>query len=253
MPEEYLDLVIRAVTNYLYLGERCDATDFPDRSKLYDASGWRVPPEARPLTGASYAQLRSLASMIRTIVEDAVCGDLVEAGVWRGGVGIVMAGALRAYGDRERTVWLADSFAGIPMDERDIVRNDPVTGWSERWEATREAVESNLHRFKLHSSVVRFVEGRFRETLPGPIESIALLRIDADCYSSTSDVLHGLYRHVNPGGFVVIDDWHLPGCRQAVLEFRRSQAIEAPFFGVHRTGSMGQLEEVYWRKPRDRG
>jgi hypothetical protein len=74
------------------------------------------------------------------------------------------------------------------------------------------------------------------------------LRIDADCYSSTADVLRGLYGKVSPGGYVVIDDWHLPGCREAVLEFRAAHAIAAPILGVYRMDSSDHPEEVYWRK-----
>ena len=73
---------------------------------------------------------------------------------------------------------------------------------------------------------MRFIPGYFNETLPatdtGPL---ALLRIDADSYESTLDVLLALYDRVSPGGIVVVDDFHLRGARRAVMEFRASRRV----------------------------
>ena len=49
---------------------------------------------------------------------------------------------------------------------------------------------------------------------------LAVLRLDADLYESTMDVLTALYDCVSPGGAVIIDDWDVPTARQAVLNFR---------------------------------
>ena len=57
-----------------------------------------------------------------------------------------------------------------------------------------------------------------------------MLRLDGDLYQSTLLALRRLYRHVTPGGWVVIDDYDVnygygdgnvqKGCRDAVNEFR---------------------------------
>jgi O-methyltransferase len=41
-------------------------------------------------------------------------GDFFEAGAWRGGACIYMRGILKAYGDSERRVFVADSFQESP-------------------------------------------------------------------------------------------------------------------------------------------
>ena len=41
-------------------------------------------------------------------------GDLIETGVWRGGATIFMRAMLKARGVTDRTVWVADSFEGLP-------------------------------------------------------------------------------------------------------------------------------------------
>ncbi len=46
-----------------------------------------------------------------------VPGDLIETGVWRGGATILMRVVLKAFGDTERTVWVADSFKGLPKPD----------------------------------------------------------------------------------------------------------------------------------------
>ena len=47
---------------------------------------------------------------------------------------------------------------------------------------------------------VRFLPGFFAETLPrAPIESLAILRLDGDYYSSTWDALAALYPLLSPG------------------------------------------------------
>ena len=54
------------------------------------------------------------------------------------------------------------------------------------------------------------------------------MRLDADSYDSTTDALTHLYPKLSQGGAIIIDDWHLPGCRLAVKEFREAQKIVAP-------------------------
>src|ERR1044072_2882529 len=88
------------------------------------------------------------------------------------------------------------------------------------------------------------VWGWFSDTLPdAPIERLAVLRLDGDMYSSTWDALTALYAKVSPGGFVIVDDYHaVPGCKQAVDDFRPRHAIDAPLETIDWAG-------VFWRVP----
>jgi hypothetical protein len=56
-----------------------------------------------------------------------------------------------------------------------------------------------------------------REVASG-IEEIALLRLDADLYSSTQDCIQTFYPLVSHRGWIIVDDWHLAGCRKAFHE-----------------------------------
>ncbi len=59
-------------------------------------------------------RMDNIQDCIETVIRDDVPGDLIETGVWRGGATIFMRGVLKAYEDTTRTVWVADSFEGLP-------------------------------------------------------------------------------------------------------------------------------------------
>ena len=69
------------------------------------------------------------------------------------------------------------------------------------------------------------------ESLPGPLR-LSVLRLDADSYESTMDILVSLYDLVTPGGFVIVDDFHLDGARRAVWDFRAARNISDPMLPV---------------------
>jgi len=56
---------------------------------------------------------------VRTVDHEAIPGDFLETGVWRGGVGIYVKALHAVLGDATRSVWMADSFEGLPASELD--------------------------------------------------------------------------------------------------------------------------------------
>jgi hypothetical protein len=175
-------------------------------------------------------RLDHLQQCVEDALDSGVPGDFLEAGVWRGGCCILMRAVLEARNCRDRRVWLADSFTGLPSSERAEDRDYamdssrlPVLAVSE------EEVRRNFERFDLLDDQLRFLPGWFEETLPGSDTGpLALLRVDCDLYASTLTVLDSLYSRVSPGGWVVIDDYGiLPPCKQAVDEFRARHGITA--------------------------
>src|SRR5262249_21656782 len=153
--------------------------------------------------------------------------------------------ALKAYGDESRTVWVADSFEGLPRPDGRFSQDRGDHHW--RLKAVLgvplEEVRQNFARYGLLDDRVRFLAGWFKDTLPtAPIERLALMRLDGDMYSSTMDALVNLYPKLAPGGYAVIDDYGaLPKCRQAVTDFRDQHGIADKIVTIDWTG-------VYWRK-----
>jgi hypothetical protein len=60
------------------------------------------------------ARFENLQACIADVVDAEMPGDLIETGVWRGGATIFMRGMLKALDVSDRTVWVADSFEGLP-------------------------------------------------------------------------------------------------------------------------------------------
>ena len=87
-----------------------------------------------------------------------------------------------------------------------------------------EAVRNNFARYGLLDEQVVFLKGFFSETLPtAPIRQLSILRVDADLYESTMDVLRNLYSALSAGGYAIFDDYqNLPDCRRAIDDFRRN-------------------------------
>jgi hypothetical protein len=190
-------------------------------------------------------RLRNLADLVQTALDDNVPGDFIETGVWRGGCCILMRGILAANGVRERKVYVADSFKGVPPPKPELYpadRDDTLYRHAEL-AVPLETVKANFDRYGLLDDQVAFVEGLFNDTLPslrcGPL---VLIRLDGDLYESTAVALEHLHSKLSPGGFVIVDDFGIAaGCRQAVLDYRAQHKIDAPIHQIDRSG-------VWWRK-----
>jgi hypothetical protein len=250
--EAYLQLVKKALNGYLVFGGADSFADFsPGNEQLYDLSTgrWKIPEPARPRTVLSSYQLENLERLMKKVIAERVPGDFIEAGVFRGGAVIFMRAFMRAYSVPGRRVWAADSFAGIPQTRHPRESLEPVDAWPDRWVADLAGVKNAFRRYGLLDRRVRFVKGPFATVLPSaPIRRLALIRLDADSYESVMDALVHLYPKISRGGWVIVDDWHLSGCVEAVVEFRRRNGVRAPIIGAFgREGRRSCLREFCWR------
>jgi len=196
-----------------------------------------------PLFGYSMAGLPRLdntQNCIEQVLKDNIPGDLIETGAWRGGMAILMKAVLEANGVKDRCVWVADSFEGMPKPK------NASDGWDlsslSYLKVSLDEVKDNFAKFDLLDSQVRFLKGWFCDTLPAaPIDRLAVLRLDGDLYTSTMDTLNALYDKVSPGGFVIVDDYNSwPACKRAVDEFLSTRSIAAEIRKI-------DSDAVYWR------
>ncbi len=192
-------------------------------------------------TMVSVERLENLERCIEAVVKDGVAGDFIETGVWRGGACIWARALLEG---TERRVWVADSFEGLPapevaQDAGDQHHRYGCLAVSET--GVRNAF--SLYGFPLPDPQVVFLRGWFKDTLRElPREQrFAVIRLDGDMYASTMDALEALWPRLSVGGFCIIDDWGLPGCRRAVEDYRRKARITEEIVSVD-----GQA--VYWRR-----
>lgn len=202
---------------------------------------------ADALTMIGMQRLTSLQRCVETVLTEDVPGDLVECGVWRGGASILMRAVLSAYGDEKRSVWLCDSFEGVPPPDTAHYEADKGINLHRAAGvlAVSEAqVRANFEHYGLLDDRVRFVPGWFKDTLQdAPIKSISVLRLDGDLYESTIQALDALYPRLSSGGYCIIDDYHaIDACRQAVADYRTAHSVTAEIEEIDGTG-------VLWRKP----
>ncbi|HUC37181.1 MAG TPA: TylF/MycF/NovP-related O-methyltransferase [Acidimicrobiales bacterium] len=214
-----------------------------DPSVREEGRDWPPPGEAETMIGLVRA--RHLAECVEQVVADDVPGDLLEAGVWRGGSCILMRGVLEAFGDTDRCVWVADSFEGLPKpDAQRYPADEGDDLWTfEELAISLEQVQANFARYGLLDDRVRFLKGWFEDTLPtAPVERLSLLRVDGDLYSSTTQALESLYPKLSPGGWCIVDDYGaVPACRAAVDDFRYERGVDEPIEQIDWTG-------VAWRR-----
>jgi O-methyltransferase len=206
-------------------------------------------PEMRNYTELSHTmigmkRLDNIQHCIETVLDENVEGDIIETGVWRGGATIFMRGLLAAYGISDRVVWVADSFQGVPPPSRPQDANFDLSARIFPFLAvSQQAVAELVEKYGLLDEQVKFLAGWFKDTLPtAPISALAVLRLDGDLYESTMDALNPLYPKLAKGGFIIVDDYYsCPPCKQAIDDFRATQAIADEMFKIDE-------QSVFWRK-----
>ncbi len=231
--ERYLEVLKLYLTRYDFGGDT-----------VARETGLDWPRSAETMIGLK--RLDNLHECIKAVIRDRVPGDLLEAGVWRGGATIFMRAALLAYKEPDRRVWAADSFEGLPAADAGKYPADGGRSWTKAnaiLAVSLEDVKANFARYGLLDDRVVFLKGWFKDTLPqSPVERLAILRVDADLYESTTEALSFLYKRVSPGGYVIVDDYGgIAACKKAVDDFRAANGIKEPIEKIDLTG-------VYWRR-----
>jgi O-methyltransferase len=182
----------------------------------------------------SWERLYNLYTVIRYIVKAKIPGDFVECGVWRGGSMMMAALTLLALGRTDRRLLLFDTFEGLPkpdeMVDVDVWGNRGIDAWrphrktdqSSAWAyASLEEVRANMGSVGYPMDQVFFFKGMVEETLPAEApDTIAMLRLDTDWYSSTRHELQHLYPQLSRNGVLILDDYgHFHGARKATDEY----------------------------------
>ena len=206
-----------------------------------------------PYTMAGYERLSNAYQLAKRAEKENLQGAFVECGVWKGGTMGIMAYAARK--NPARSIWLCDSFEGLPepgIKDGEVAKSYAKNKNSGNLNAIGECVGLLVDVKKLFSSILKIKEDRvyiergwFQNTLQKTKErigAIAILRLDADWYESTRCILENLYDNVVSGGYVIIDDYgHWEGCKKAVDEFFKKRNLHISLTRIDYTG-------VYFKK-----
>jgi O-methyltransferase len=166
-------------------------------------------------------RLNNLHESLDHIRLNAIPGDFLEAGVWRGGACIFMQVYNKLY-DMDRRIFVCDTFNGMPGVELDRYPQDHgLEGTFGLCAATEDEVKNNFILYDALDDNIIFVKGLFKDTLHAiPVSRLSLLRADGDLYSSTMDIFTALEPKVSKDGVIIIDDYFaVPQCKQAVDEY----------------------------------
>ncbi len=200
------------------------------------------------------------------VLTGGIQGSLVECGVFAGAHPAVMHYCMRFCG-QFRKIFMFDSYGGIPYATAEDLPTDDHPGENQHPDVrakirrpgepivssgisvvSLEEVRARMAMWGADESDLIYVEGWFQNTVPvtdtGPL---AILRLDGDEYESTKVCMDHLYPKLSPGGFCIIDDWRLAGCRRALDEYFTDEDGEVDLPNVIEIP--GGDGPVFWRKP----
>lgn len=155
-------------------------------------------------------------------------GDVVECGVWKGG----MSAGMAFLEGNNRKYYLFDSFEGLPdakeIDGEKALEWQNDTTSSQYFDNCTADVSYAQNIMKKTDVGYQIIKGWFDKTLPIFSEEyqggIAILRLDGDWYESTMVALKHLYPKVVDKGLIILDDYHAwAGCSRAVHDYLSQQ------------------------------
>jgi O-methyltransferase len=187
-------------------------------------------------------RLENIVQLIEYIKINNIDGDMLEAGIWRGGSAILAKACIEEF-QLNKKLFVADSFMGLPKPTHELdIKYDYSESVMPILSIAKEEVINNFKKYNLYDDNVIFIEGWFNESLKNNNIKLSLLRVDGDLYESTKTVLEECYKNVTNGGAIIIDDYgDFPQCKFAVDEFRINNKIIDPIVPIDWTG-------IYWIK-----
>ncbi len=214
--------------------------------------------QCKKYTMTSVERMYSLYQAVLYIVSNNIEGDFVECGVWRGGSAMLMAMALRKFGDKKRVLYLYDTYEGMSKpDEKDInikgrkadellkrqSKDDKKSIWCY---SPLEEVKENMKRTSYPIDRIKFIKGKVENTISAKtFGNISLLRLDTDWYESTFHELKYLYPLLVKNGILIIDDYgHWQGARKAVDKYFKNKNFKPLLARIDYTGRLVVKSDV---------
>ena len=205
-----------------------------NQTKLLDQEARETVLQVFDYTQLSVDRLVSVIEAVRYVHRYMIPGAVVECGVWRGGATMAAAITLRKIGENNRTLYLYDTFTGMPQpgdNDINLTRKTDTGNLFERRQTARdssdwnraalEEVKENLAKTRYDMDRFVAVPGKVEDTIPAVVpDAIAILRLDTDFYESTRHELEHLFPRLVRHGVLIVDDYYSwSGSREATDEF----------------------------------
>lgn len=153
-------------------------------------------------------------------------GDVCEFGIAQGATSALLANEITK---TNKTIWLFDSFKGLPKPtSKDLLKDDMFNlGSIEAYEGTMSCeismVKKRLEEIKFPFNRVKIIDGFIEETINSPSlpTKVCFAYIDFDFYQPIFIALNFLDEVLQTNGWIVVDDYDFfsTGAKDAVDEF----------------------------------
>jgi predicted O-methyltransferase YrrM len=167
---------------------------------------------------AKLNRLRELAQRVKDVP-----GAIAEIGVYKGGSAYLLARE-----NPKKTVYLFDTFEGIPMSGANDVHGIGDFG-DTSFDAVQELLKGDAN--------AQLQPGLFPETAAGlENETYSFVHVDGDQEQTTRDALEYFWPRLADGGIMLFDDYewkHCPGVALAVNEFAEKIGLAVQRPGQH--------------------
>lgn len=196
-------------------------------------------PNNGAITMIGEKRLDNIYDCLENVISNKIPGDFIECGVWKGGA-CVYAKAVINQLKSDKKVFVADSFCGFPKPKFNWDKGANFLD-SKELKVSEDEVKLNFKKYECLDDNVIFVKGYFEDTLPKLNETFSIIRADGDLFESTIDILVNLYQQLSIGGFMIIDDFSLKCCQEAVRQYLQQNHLEVDMKVIDYTG-------IYWKK-----
>ncbi|MES2691490.1 MAG: TylF/MycF/NovP-related O-methyltransferase [Bacteroidota bacterium] len=172
-----------------------------------------------------------IKAVVQQIATDKVEGDVVIAGVFKGGAALYLKALFEEAGMYKKW-WLLDSFDGF--NEPTLKRHEDINSLqriSNQVIRQKQPDAEEIYQLFKNNGLennLEIVAGFFEDTFSKiDCGKICLLHIDVDFYEPTLLCLDKFYGSVEPNGWAVVDDYYAAvfKCRDAVDQYREQYHI----------------------------
>tara|TARA_B100000900_G_C20389511_1_gene637977 strand:+ start:124 stop:762 length:639 start_codon:yes stop_codon:yes gene_type:complete len=154
----------------------------------------------KPVSIHNYLKFQKIYNIWANIKMDEVSGDYLEFGILKGKSLLHSYRCYKKLDLSEKNFYGFDSFQGFPTENHNFFTNNNFISNSKKVRKTFKKIK-NIH----------IVEGFFEDTLRQrnveDIEQISFVFIDCDIYESALSIFPYIKKRVNPGSFIMIDDF----------------------------------------------
>lgn len=153
-------------------------------------------------------------------------GDVCEFGVAQGKTSALIANEMRS---TDKTLWIFDSFEGLPVPSKedelidDIFQLGEMEHYTGQMSCPEQLVNESLNHVNFPTDRRKICKGWIDETIANGIvpSQICFAYLDFDFYEGTKLVLSLIEEKLVPGGVVVVDDYDFfsSGVKKALDQF----------------------------------